>query len=129
MSALKNVCLSNFNVVVKIDKLSWTVIFRQSYPYFCAQAFNRHIPVLIRALGSSNFELLAIISDPPQGSENLLMLVGSFVGFFFFIFLRWYCFYVAFLLNLSTSIFLLVAFYLPRYCKFWLKRRHLQLIW
>ncbi|KAM5575185.1 hypothetical protein ABKV19_014231 [Rosa sericea] len=48
--------------------------------YGCApkavkQAFDRHIPVLIRALGSSNSELLHIISDPPQGSENLLMLV------------------------------------------------------
>ena len=40
------------------------------------QAFHRHIPVLIRALGSSYSELLKIISDPPQGSENLLMLVG-----------------------------------------------------
>ncbi|KAL5559889.1 hypothetical protein UlMin_036100 [Ulmus minor] len=39
------------------------------------QAFHRHIPVLIRALGSSYTDLLHIISDPPQGSENLLMLV------------------------------------------------------
>ncbi|XP_034199379.1 uncharacterized protein LOC117614614 isoform X5 [Prunus dulcis] len=38
-------------------------------------AFHRHIPILIRALGSSYSELLNIISDPPQGSENLLMLV------------------------------------------------------
>ncbi|XP_050378801.1 uncharacterized protein LOC126796082 [Argentina anserina] len=48
--------------------------------YGCApkavkQAFERNIPVLIRALGSSNSDLLHIISDPPQGSENLLMLV------------------------------------------------------
>ncbi|KAF8024715.1 hypothetical protein BT93_F1786 [Corymbia citriodora subsp. variegata] len=39
------------------------------------QAVHRHVPVLIRALGSSYSELLQIISDPPQGSENLLMLV------------------------------------------------------
>ncbi|KAH7524822.1 hypothetical protein FEM48_Zijuj06G0159900 [Ziziphus jujuba var. spinosa] len=38
-------------------------------------AFHRHIPILIRALGSSYSELLHIISDPPQGSENLLALV------------------------------------------------------
>ncbi|KAF7830074.1 Symplekin isoform A [Senna tora] len=38
------------------------------------QAFHRHIPTLIRALGKSS-ELLHIISDPPQGSENLLTLV------------------------------------------------------
>ena len=43
---------------------------------YLIQAFDRHIPVLIRALGSSNSDLLHIISDPPQGSENLLMLVG-----------------------------------------------------
>ncbi|KAF3447440.1 hypothetical protein FNV43_RR12626 [Rhamnella rubrinervis] len=39
------------------------------------QAFHRHIPILIRALGSSCSELLQIISDPPQGSESLLALV------------------------------------------------------
>ncbi|XP_030455092.2 uncharacterized protein LOC115676348 [Syzygium oleosum] len=39
------------------------------------QAVHRHIPILIRAFGSSYSELLQIISDPPQGSENLLMLV------------------------------------------------------
>lgn len=44
--------------------------------FWMLQAFHRHIPVLIRALGSSYSELLKIISDPPQGSENLLMLVG-----------------------------------------------------
>lgn len=69
------------------------------------QAFHRHIPILIRALGSSYSELLNIISDPPQGSENLLMLVSAvfpvlfrvflilkllFVCFFLLI---WFCFY------------------------------------
>ncbi|CAM8883398.1 unnamed protein product [Rhodiola kirilowii] len=39
------------------------------------QAVNRHIPVLIRSLGSSCSELLHIISDPPQGSENLISIV------------------------------------------------------
>ncbi|XP_057252015.1 uncharacterized protein LOC104905104 isoform X2 [Beta vulgaris subsp. vulgaris] len=39
------------------------------------QAIHRHIPILLRALGSSYSQLLLIISDPPMGSENLLMLV------------------------------------------------------
>ncbi|XP_073225288.1 uncharacterized protein [Cicer arietinum] len=39
------------------------------------QAFHRHIPNLVRALGQSYSELLSIISDPPKGSENLLTLV------------------------------------------------------
>jgi len=39
------------------------------------QAFHRHIPNLVRALGQSYSELLHIISDPPKGSENLLTLV------------------------------------------------------
>ncbi|MBA0623709.1 hypothetical protein Godav_009156 [Gossypium davidsonii] len=37
--------------------------------------FHRHIPIVIRALGQSCSQLLQIISDPPQGSENLLTLV------------------------------------------------------
>ncbi|KAK1554735.1 hypothetical protein Q3G72_016562 [Acer saccharum] len=44
-------------------------------PKTVKQAFHRHIPILIRALGSSCSELLHIISDPPQGSEHLLTLV------------------------------------------------------
>ncbi|KAJ6730256.1 SYMPLEKIN-RELATED [Salix viminalis] len=44
-------------------------------PKTVKQAVHRHIPVLIRALGSSYSELLRIISDPPEGCENLLMLV------------------------------------------------------
>lgn len=70
------------------------------------QAFHRHIPILIRALGSSYSELLNIISDPPQGSENLLMLVSAVFPvlfrvflilkflFVFFFLLIWFCFYV-----------------------------------
>lgn len=41
-------------------------------PKTVKQAFCRHIPVLVRALGSSSSELLRIISDPPLGSEVLL---------------------------------------------------------
>ncbi|CAK7347323.1 unnamed protein product [Dovyalis caffra] len=33
----------------------------------CTKAVHRHIPILIRALGSSYSELLRIISDPPEG--------------------------------------------------------------
>ncbi|EXC01150.1 hypothetical protein L484_025526 [Morus notabilis] len=43
-------------------------------PKTVKQAFHRHIPILIRALGSSCTELLNIVSDPPEGSENLLVL-------------------------------------------------------
>ncbi|KAJ7958867.1 Symplekin [Quillaja saponaria] len=44
-------------------------------PRTVKQAFHRHIPILVRALGQSSSELLRIISDPPQGSENLLTLI------------------------------------------------------
>ncbi|XP_057527015.1 uncharacterized protein LOC130806101 isoform X2 [Amaranthus tricolor] len=39
------------------------------------QAIHRHVPILLRSLESSYPQLLRIISDPPMGSENLLMLV------------------------------------------------------
>lgn len=38
------------------------------------QAVQRHIPILVRTMGSSS-GLLEIISDPPSGSESLLMQV------------------------------------------------------
>ncbi|XP_012087848.1 uncharacterized protein LOC105646588 isoform X2 [Jatropha curcas] len=38
------------------------------------EAVRRHIPILVRTMGSSS-ELLEIISDPPSGSENLLIQV------------------------------------------------------
>ncbi|CAL0305619.1 unnamed protein product [Lupinus luteus] len=44
-------------------------------PKTVKQAFHRHIPILVRALGQSHSELLQFISDPPQGSENLLTQV------------------------------------------------------
>lgn len=44
-------------------------------PKAVKQAIHRHIPILMRALGSAYSELLRIISDPPQGSENLLTQV------------------------------------------------------
>nr|GFA70370.1 symplekin isoform X4 [Tanacetum cinerariifolium] len=43
-------------------------------PKAVKQAIHRHVPILIRALGPSYKDLLKIISDPPQGSENLLTL-------------------------------------------------------
>jgi hypothetical protein len=52
-----------------------------SVTYLDDQAFHRHIPILVRSLGSSCSELLHIISDPPKGSENLLTLVGYFPFF------------------------------------------------
>lgn len=44
-------------------------------PKAVKQAVHRHIPILVRTVGSSSVELLQVISDPPQGSENLLMQV------------------------------------------------------
>ncbi|KAL8232656.1 hypothetical protein R6Q57_002434 [Mikania cordata] len=44
-------------------------------PKAVKQAIHRHVPILVRALGSSYSDLLKIISDPPQGSENLLTQV------------------------------------------------------
>lgn len=44
-------------------------------PKAVKQAVHRHIPSLVRSIGSSSSELLQVISDPPQGSENLLMQV------------------------------------------------------
>ncbi|GAV75491.1 DUF3453 domain-containing protein/Symplekin_C domain-containing protein [Cephalotus follicularis] len=38
------------------------------------QAVQLHVPILVRTMGSS-LELLEIISDPPSGSENLLLQV------------------------------------------------------
>lgn len=43
-------------------------------PKAAKQAVHRHIPILIRTIRSSP-ELLRIISNPPEGSENLLMQV------------------------------------------------------
>ncbi|KAL4029594.1 hypothetical protein IC575_007814 [Cucumis melo] len=44
-------------------------------PRAVKEAVHEHIPNLITALGSSDSELLRIISDPPPGSEHLLALV------------------------------------------------------
>ncbi|CAN1156792.1 Sympk [Linum perenne] len=41
----------------------------------CTKAVHRHMPILIRTLGPSYSELLHIIANPPEGCENLLMLV------------------------------------------------------
>ncbi|XP_034219881.1 uncharacterized protein LOC117631058 isoform X3 [Prunus dulcis] len=55
-------------------------LFRQIFAVYGSaskavkQAVHRHIPILVRTMGSSP-DLLEIISDPPSGSENLLMQV------------------------------------------------------
>lgn len=73
------------------------------------QAFHRHIPILIRALGSSYTELLNIVADPPEGSENLLVLVCCFPNLLSFtIVILFFC--------IKTT--LMVVFCLPRCCKF-----------
>jgi hypothetical protein len=38
------------------------------------QVVQRHIPILVRSIGTSS-DLLGIISAPPRGSENLVMKV------------------------------------------------------
>ncbi|OAY74953.1 Symplekin [Ananas comosus] len=40
----------------------------------CSKCIHRHIPILVRSLGASNTELLNIISDLPDGGENLIIL-------------------------------------------------------
>ncbi|XP_057851293.1 uncharacterized protein LOC131061569 [Cryptomeria japonica] len=50
------------------------IIYGQA-PKAVKQAVHRHIPTLVRAIGSSSSELLEIISDPPHGSESILMQV------------------------------------------------------
>lgn len=55
-------------------------LFRQIFAVYgnaskaVKQAVSHHIPKLVRTMGSSR-DLLDIISDPPAGSENLLMQV------------------------------------------------------
>ncbi|KAG2380723.1 uncharacterized protein HKW66_Vig0200950 [Vigna angularis] len=44
------------------------------YFALCTKAVHRQIPILVRTMGSS-LDLLETISDPPNGSENLLMQV------------------------------------------------------
>ncbi|KAI3760736.1 hypothetical protein L1987_51135 [Smallanthus sonchifolius] len=48
-------------------------------PKAVKQAIHRHVPILVRALGPSCSYLFKIISDPPQGSENLLTQVLNVV--------------------------------------------------
>ncbi|XP_020672070.1 uncharacterized protein LOC110092056 isoform X1 [Dendrobium catenatum] len=43
-------------------------------PKAAIEAVHRHIPILVRTIGSSP-ELLSIVLDPPPGSDGLLMLV------------------------------------------------------
>lgn len=45
-----------------------------NFVMFMIQAVNRHIPILVRTMGSSP-ELLEIVADPPAGSEDLLKQV------------------------------------------------------
>ncbi|XVE97089.1 hypothetical protein REPUB_Repub02eG0280700 [Reevesia pubescens] len=55
-------------------------LFRQLFVIYSSaskavkQVIHRHIPILVRTMGSSS-DLLKIISDPPNGSKNLLMQV------------------------------------------------------
>ncbi|KAF5193841.1 Symplekin [Thalictrum thalictroides] len=49
-------------------------VIYNSIPEAVKQAVHRQIPILVRTIGTSS-ELLAIISDPPTGSENLLTQV------------------------------------------------------
>ncbi|KAI4353360.1 hypothetical protein L6164_002318 [Bauhinia variegata] len=55
-------------------------LFRQIFDIYIStskavkQVVHRHIPILVRTMGPSS-DLLEIISDPPNGSKNLLMQV------------------------------------------------------
>lgn len=48
--------------------------------FVIAQAVHRQIPLLVRTIGSST-DLLDIISDPPTGSEGLILQVLFFIYF------------------------------------------------
>nr|XP_029120291.1 uncharacterized protein LOC105044609 isoform X2 [Elaeis guineensis] len=69
-------CMSlYFALCTKKHSLLWRIFaIYKSIPKAAKQAVHRHIPILVRTIGSSP-ELLGIISDPPTGSENLLMQV------------------------------------------------------
>ncbi|XP_058110235.1 uncharacterized protein LOC131253301 isoform X3 [Magnolia sinica] len=58
----------------KHSLLQQIFIIYKSIPKAVKQAVHRHIPILVRTIGSSP-ELLGIISDPPTGSESMLMQV------------------------------------------------------
>ncbi|KAK9124505.1 hypothetical protein Sjap_014107 [Stephania japonica] len=49
-------------------------VIYKSIPKAVTEAVHRHIPILVRTIGASP-ELLVIISDPPTGSESLIMQV------------------------------------------------------
>lgn len=55
-----------------------------SFINFMAQAVHRQMPLLVRTIGSSS-DLLDIISDPPTGSEGLVIQVL----FFMYLLLFW----------------------------------------
>eukprot|EP00250_Pteridium_aquilinum_P020689 c24907_g1_i2 orf=865-4929(-) len=44
-------------------------------PKAVKQAAHRNMPVLVRTIGTTSSELLQLLSDPPPGSKNLLLLV------------------------------------------------------
>ncbi|KAI5061409.1 hypothetical protein GOP47_0023914 [Adiantum capillus-veneris] len=44
-------------------------------PKAVRQAAHRNMPVLVRTIGSTSSDLLQLLSDPPLGSKNLLLLV------------------------------------------------------
>ncbi|KAH7686188.1 Symplekin/Pta1 protein [Dioscorea alata] len=44
-------------------------------PKAVKQSVHRHLPALVRTLGPSYSEILHIVSNPPEGSEDLIMLV------------------------------------------------------
>ncbi|XP_020691290.1 uncharacterized protein LOC110105937 [Dendrobium catenatum] len=44
-------------------------------PKAVKQAIHRHVPILLRNVGESSNELQHIISNPPEGCENLITLV------------------------------------------------------
>jgi hypothetical protein len=40
------------------------------------QAIYRNMPNLVQTVAPSSHELIQLISDPPSGSKNLIILVG-----------------------------------------------------
>jgi symplekin len=85
-SAAENVPSSSTSEVQRCMSLYFALctkkhsLFRQVFIFYeiasevAKQAVHRQIPILVRTMGSSS-QLLEIISDPPKGSETLLVQV------------------------------------------------------
>ncbi|KAH7446302.1 hypothetical protein KP509_01G050700 [Ceratopteris richardii] len=59
----------------KVSLLRHLFEMYENAPKAVKQAAHRNMPVLIRTIGSNSSDLLQLLSDPPHGSKNLILLV------------------------------------------------------